>query len=491
MKKIACFLFAWLLQGYALSQETFIPEPSLKMVSDFENLLSDSEEEQIAYGLKQQYDASSNQLMIVTIPTRYLGGTTIEDYAQQLFEKWQPGQKGLDNGVILLVCGSKIDSIGRKLRIHTGYGLEGVLPDLLCSKIEREVIVPELKRGNYFKAIKNGAVSILNFTAAENKGKVPLYKIEVPKSNASVYDYARIFSDEEKETLEKSVHSIFNVHKLLIVTELDYSNYEDHVYLSQKYSSDTVVMYIAYNPGYYIDEKDSTLRFDETKKTYDIKYFAIDDEFDFNDYNNLYKSRDLLTESLHAKGIFNVTLGLAQTAQATYAAGIRKVIYCLGLFALLTLLVFGILLFVKKQKPVYKTTPLKITLGIILTLTSIYSWACLFSFELPFYLGLNITLGFPKWITVCACIFMAVLQILNIILVGKINTRYFQSKLFSWLGKGSGGSSYYNNRDSNNSSSDRTDNSSSSSSGGSNSASNSGYYGGGGKSGGGGASSDW
>ncbi len=209
LKQIITFLLICAF-NICFTQNAFIPEPTLKVVSDFENLLTNDEIENIAFEIKKEYDANSNQLMVICIPTNYLGNLTIEDYSQKLFEKWQPGQKGLDNGVLVIIAGSNIDAVGRKLRIHTGYGLEGALPDLICAKIERDIMVPELKNGNYYKAIKNGCFSILNLISKENVGYKPLNKIKIESTNNRVFDYAQIFTDEQKQTFENNLKKFLN-----------------------------------------------------------------------------------------------------------------------------------------------------------------------------------------------------------------------------------------------------------------------------------------
>ena len=256
-KKIILYLGFIFNSLSAISQSAFIPEPTLNVISDFEKLLTEEEIGILAHDIKGEYNSNSNQLMIVTIPTNYLGNLQIEEYAQQLFEKWQPGQKDLNNGVMIIIVGSKIDSIGRKLRIHTGYGIEGALPDLLCSRIEKEMMVPELKKGNYFKAIKNGSASILNFISKENVGKVPQYKIAVQKSGDLVYDYARIFTHDEKMKLEEEIHGMFNSRKYVILTEQQTAYNTNYVTITKQYSYsyDTTLIRIAFNPGYFIDEK--------------------------------------------------------------------------------------------------------------------------------------------------------------------------------------------------------------------------------------------
>src|SRR2546422_9737463 len=75
---------------------------------------------------------------------RSLEGESLEDVANALFQKWRLGQKGLDNGVLLVVFVQD-----RKLRLEVGYGLEAVLPDAEAGRIIREAISPRFREQRY------------------------------------------------------------------------------------------------------------------------------------------------------------------------------------------------------------------------------------------------------------------------------------------------------------------------------------------------------
>lgn len=172
-------LFLIFISNFPLYGQNYIlPEPSGKVISDYQSLLSDVETEEIAREIiRPQYEANSNQLIVVSIPTRYMGDLAIEEYANKLFKAWRPGQKDLNNGVLFLIVGSATDTVNRKVRIEVGYGLEGALPDILTSRILRDIVVPRLKKHEFAGAIKYGSRAIISAINSENKGKRPLYKI--------------------------------------------------------------------------------------------------------------------------------------------------------------------------------------------------------------------------------------------------------------------------------------------------------------------------
>lgn len=104
--------------------------------------------------LKALEDTTGTQLVVATVPD--LQGYEIEEYGYQLGRAWGIGQKGTNNGAILLVAPAQ-----RKLRIEVGYGLEGVLTDAVSSRIIRQVIVPQFKAGDMAGGIVAGTDALI------------------------------------------------------------------------------------------------------------------------------------------------------------------------------------------------------------------------------------------------------------------------------------------------------------------------------------------
>jgi uncharacterized protein len=93
--------------------------------------------------------ASSDQVVVVTLKS--LQGYTIEDFGYQLGRSWGIGQKGKDNGILLIVAPNE-----RKVRIEVGYGLEPVMTDALSKLIIENAILPEFRRGDFPAGIRAG-----------------------------------------------------------------------------------------------------------------------------------------------------------------------------------------------------------------------------------------------------------------------------------------------------------------------------------------------
>lgn len=123
-------------------------------VNDTANLLTPEArqrlEEKLAALEKQTGGA---QVAVLTVPS--LEGEPLEDYSVRVAETWKLGQKGKDNGALMLV--SKGD---RKMRIEVGYGLEPQLTDLQTHVILDEIMRPRFQQGDFEGGIEAGVDAI-------------------------------------------------------------------------------------------------------------------------------------------------------------------------------------------------------------------------------------------------------------------------------------------------------------------------------------------
>jgi uncharacterized protein len=131
-----------------------VPEHPRGRITDFTHTLSTSEISHLDQKLADFEKQTTNQIAVLMIPS--LEGDNLEDYSIRLADKWKIGQKGKDNGVILLIV--KKD---RKLRIEVGYGLEGVLPDGLAGAIIRNEIAPFFREKKFLEGIERGTDAII------------------------------------------------------------------------------------------------------------------------------------------------------------------------------------------------------------------------------------------------------------------------------------------------------------------------------------------
>jgi len=132
-------------------------------VTDLAGMISPAERQRLEQTLLAFEQSDSTQIAVLTIPS--LEGDPVEDFSIRTVEAWKIGQKGKDNGVLLLV--SKGD---RKIRIEVGRGLEGVLTDLLAGRIVDQVISPYFKAGQLDQGFAAGVSAIISATRGEFKG---------------------------------------------------------------------------------------------------------------------------------------------------------------------------------------------------------------------------------------------------------------------------------------------------------------------------------
>ena len=94
---------------------------------------------------------AKNKAEIAVVVLNSIGDNDIFDFGVELFERWGIGKKRSDNGLLILFV---LDQ--RKIRFETGYGLEGVLPDAICKRIQMNEMVPYFKEGNYDEGMLRG-----------------------------------------------------------------------------------------------------------------------------------------------------------------------------------------------------------------------------------------------------------------------------------------------------------------------------------------------
>ena len=156
IQKFLCFL---LMLGFFVLPTFSLDVPKLETpIMDKADVINSSDERDLNQKLTNLSNETGIQVAFLTIPS--LEGEALESYSMKVVEDWKLGQKGVDNGVLLLV------SIGdRELRIETGYGVEGDLTDTKCGLIIRNVITPYFKDGDYSKGIVQGVTAIVENVA--------------------------------------------------------------------------------------------------------------------------------------------------------------------------------------------------------------------------------------------------------------------------------------------------------------------------------------
>ena len=129
-------------------------------VSDWAGVFTPEQKAALESRIVALRQTNGAQLAVVTLKS--LQGGEIVDFATKLFEQWGIGEKGKDNGVLLLAA---IED--RMMRIEVGYGMEGVLNDAKSGRIQDEYVVPRFKEGNYAQGLLDGADVLLKVMGGE------------------------------------------------------------------------------------------------------------------------------------------------------------------------------------------------------------------------------------------------------------------------------------------------------------------------------------
>ncbi|WP_447649345.1 TPM domain-containing protein [Pseudomonas abietaniphila] len=145
-------LWAGLFAQWAQAELKF---PALSgQVVDTAGMIDSDSKERLSQMLRAHEELTTEQVVVVTLPD--LQGSTIEDFGYQLGRFWGIGQKGKDNGALLIVAKDE-----RKVRIEVGYGLEDRLTDAQSSAIINQIITPAFKQGDFVGGISKGTEAIV------------------------------------------------------------------------------------------------------------------------------------------------------------------------------------------------------------------------------------------------------------------------------------------------------------------------------------------
>lgn len=128
---------------------------SSRYVSDPDGILSADALRQADTLMRDIRRTTSSEAVMVIVDD--IDGGDIDTFATELFEKWGIGKSDLDNGLLVLVAKDL-----RRAAIRTGYGLEGVMPDIICAKILREKMFPHFREGDYDGGVVATASTIRN-----------------------------------------------------------------------------------------------------------------------------------------------------------------------------------------------------------------------------------------------------------------------------------------------------------------------------------------
>ena len=153
------------------------PAPTAR-VNDYASLLPPAARGRLEATLAERERATGVQMAIAIFPS--LEGESLEDYSIRLAQEWRLGQKGLDDGLILLVFVKE-----RKVRVEVGYGLEPTITDVVAARVIRETIAPRFREGQYAVGLEAAVAAVFERIAAKDSptrrqprgGQFPLWGV--------------------------------------------------------------------------------------------------------------------------------------------------------------------------------------------------------------------------------------------------------------------------------------------------------------------------
>jgi uncharacterized protein len=130
-------------------------------VNDFANVIDEASAAKMEALAREVLQKTGTAVVVATVATL----TDDEEaslYANGLYKAWGIGKKGEDKGLLIFLAVKE-----RKVRIETGYGVEGILPDGLIGEILDKYVVPQLKAGNYGAALFNAMAACSAYIAKD------------------------------------------------------------------------------------------------------------------------------------------------------------------------------------------------------------------------------------------------------------------------------------------------------------------------------------
>ena len=119
-----------------------------RFVSNPDGILSAETVNTLDQMLFSLQEANTSEVAVVALQS--IGDNDIDDFATELFTRWGIGKQN-DNGLLVLLI---LDQ--RRITFRTGYGIEGILPDAICKRIQTQYVIPQFKQGDYDKGILDG-----------------------------------------------------------------------------------------------------------------------------------------------------------------------------------------------------------------------------------------------------------------------------------------------------------------------------------------------
>jgi len=186
---LICGLILLASMGTAKAEIKY-PKPT-GAVNDLAGIISPDYEKQMESLSHEILQKTGTSIVVATVET--VGDIDYSIYANELYQAWGIGKKGEDKGVLIFLALKE-----RKLKIETGYGVEGILPDGLVGQIRDDYMLPYLKKNEFGEGILNGLTIMAAIIAKDAGVKLggmddqPIVKMPVSKKRISALGFLPI-----------------------------------------------------------------------------------------------------------------------------------------------------------------------------------------------------------------------------------------------------------------------------------------------------------
>jgi uncharacterized protein len=155
---LSCFL-VFLLTAPCLNAAEIFPKP-VGAINDFAGVIPAQYKSGMEGLAREVLEKTGTSVVVATVTS--IGDSDAEDYANRLYQSWGIGKKGEDKGVLIFLAVKE-----RRVRIETGYGVEGILPDGLVGEILDRYAVPYLKKEDYGGGLSNAMMAVSTVIAKD------------------------------------------------------------------------------------------------------------------------------------------------------------------------------------------------------------------------------------------------------------------------------------------------------------------------------------
>ena len=152
---ILLFLFV----AFPLAADEKFPAP-MGAVNDFAGVIPSQYKRPMNNLAIEVMQKTGTSVVVATFES--IGDSDPADFANRLYEAWGIGKEGQDKGVLILLAVRE-----RRVRIETGYGIEGILPDGLTGEILDKYVIPYLKKGDYGRGLSNAMIAVSSIAAKD------------------------------------------------------------------------------------------------------------------------------------------------------------------------------------------------------------------------------------------------------------------------------------------------------------------------------------